>query len=584
MSSSKRLWSGLALVAWLVSGAADAAVRARVNNTNVAPDGTILLTLEHDGSTNEEPDLAPLKPDFDVLSSSSSSNMQIINGSVSSHASRLLSLAPKHSGELRIPPISWGGEQSAPLTVHVGTAPSNAQTPTSRTVFVETSAEAEHPYVQAQVTVTVRIYSQVPLYHASLELPSSNDILVQQIGADRNDVVVKDGARYQVVERRYAVFPQRSGSLTVPGPVLTAQIPVRDRSPLGDQFDDAFGNLRSLNNMFTSLRPIKEHGEDLSLNVLPRPSGALGDYWLPARDVKLGAEWHPDAAQVNAGDPVTLHLHLQAQGLTAAQLPDLSSLLQLPPGVHAYPDQAKLANDAHEDALLGERDQNIALIADRPGQFKVPALTIHWWDVQGNQPRETTLPERVLSVLPSAAAPAAEQGRVANAPVAQAPAAAGSVPAGGEGIGAGGVLWRSISVVLGTLWVLTLVAWYLTRRRKAARPTEPSPLASEEQRVSISQARRDFHDACRRNDARSARAALVRWIARSQPDRGSVGLRAFAKQTQDTELSELLADLDRACYANGSWSGGRLLAALQDLPLRFSQEHKTSESLAPLYR
>jgi hypothetical protein len=582
MSLPKRMWSGLALIALLTSGAADAAVRAWVDNTNVAPDGTIQLILEHDGSTNDEPDLAPLKQDFDVLTSSSTSSMQIINGSVSSHVRRSLSLAPKHSGELRIPPISWGGEQSDPLTVHVGAATSTGQNSAGRTVFVETTAEAGRLYVQAQVNVTVRIYSQVPLYHASLELPSSNDVLVQQIGADRNEMVVKDGARYQVVERRYALFPQRSGSLTVPGPVLNAQIPVRDRNPLADQFDDLFGNMRSLNNMFTSLKPIKERGEDLSLNVLPRPNGALGDYWLPARDVKLEAEWRPDAAQANAGDPVTLHLRLKAQGLTAAQLPDLSTILQLPPGVHAYPDQAKLSNESREDVLLGERDQNIALIADQPGQFKVPSLTIHWWDVQNNQPRETTLPERILTILPVAAAPPTERARVTSAPAAQAPAATTSTPALGSA--SGGALWRWVSIALGSLWILTLIVWYLARRRADPNQAQPPPLAAEEHRASISEARRDFHDACRRNDARAARAALIRWIARARPDRSPVGLRAFAKQTKDAELSSLLADLDRACYANGSWSGAQLLAALQDLPLRFPQEHTTSESLAPLYR
>lgn len=585
MRSAKRVWSRLALAALLTSGAAHAAVRAWIDNTNAAADSTIQLTLEHDGSTNEEPDLAPLKQDFDVLSRSSSSSMQIINGSVSSHVRQSLSLAPKHSGDLRIPPIRWGGEQSEALTVHVGGAPSNAQAPTSRTVFVETSvAAAGHLYVQAQVDVTVRIYSQVPLYHASLELPSSNDVLVQQIGADRNEVLVKDGVRYQVVERHYALFPQRSGGLTVPGAVLDAQIAVRNRNSLGAQFDDLFGNMQSLNNMFTSLKPIKEHGEDLSLNVLPRPSGAQGDYWLPARDVKLGAEWRPDSAQANAGDPVTLHLRLQAQGLTAAQLPDLSSLLQLPAGVRAYPDQAKLGNDTHGDVLVGERDQDVALIADQPGQFKVPSLTIHWWDVQSNQPRETTLPERTLTVLPVAAAPATENARAASAPATQAALAPSGATTRGRAITAGADLWRWVSLALGILWLITLIAWYLTRRRGDSPAAKPFRMAADERRVSIAGARREFHNACRRNDARAARAALLRWIAAARPERRPVSLRAFSKETQDAQLSSLLADLDRAVYANGSWSGGPLLAALHDLPLRFPDDQAPSEALAPLYR
>jgi len=583
MRSPNRVWAGLALVALLASGAAHAAVHASVENTNVAADGTIELALVHDGSTNDEPDLAPLKQDFDVLSRSSSSSMQIINGNVSSHVRLSLSLAPKHSGDLRIPPIIWGGEQSEPLTVHVGGASSNAQGSASRTVFVETSAEPRRPYVQAQVDVTVRIYSQVPLYHASLELASSNDVLVQQIGADRSETLVKDGARFQVVERHYALFPQRSGALTVPGPVLDAQIAVRDRNPLGDRFGGLFGNMKPLNDMFTTLRPIKEHGEDLSLDVLPRPDGALGDYWLPARDVKVEAEWRPDSARVNAGDPVTLHLRLQAEGLTAAQLPDLSTLLQLPPGVRAYPDQAKLGNDAPGDMLLGTRDQSIALIADQPGQFKVPPLTIHWWDVQRNQPRETTLPERILTVLPVAAPRAAEDALATSAPAARAAPATTNANARGGAMTAGEDLWRWVSVGLGSLWILTLIAWYLTRRREESLRVKPPRLAAAERRVSVSAARRDFHAACRRNDAGAARAALIRWIAAAQPDRNPIGLRAFAKETKDKQLSSLLADLDRACYADGSWSGAQLLAALQDLPLRFADGRASGETLAPLY-
>jgi hypothetical protein len=287
---------------------------------------------------------------------------------------------------------------------------------------------------------------------------------------------------------------------------------------------------------------------------------------------------------VNAGDPVTLHLHLQAEGLTAAQLPDLSALLQLPPGVRAYPDQAKLGNDTHGDTLLGTRDQSIALIADQPGQFKVPALTIRWWDVQSNQPRETSLPARVLTVLPVAAPGAAEAARATGAPTAQVAAAKTSSNVPGRAIGAGADLWRWVSVALASLWILTLIVWYLTRRRGEPREAKRPRLAAQEDHASISEARRNFHAACRANDARSARAALIRWIAAAQPERRSVGLRAFAKETKDAQLSSLMVELDRACYAGGSWSGGQLLAALQDLPLRFPDAQPSGEALAPLYR
>ena len=98
-----------------VAGSAQCAVRASVDNNSVGADAQIELMLEHDGQTSAEPDLSPLKQDFDVLSTSRSSNVQIINGSMTSSVRLVLSLSPKHGGRLEIPAITWGSEKSNPL-------------------------------------------------------------------------------------------------------------------------------------------------------------------------------------------------------------------------------------------------------------------------------------------------------------------------------------------------------------------------------------------------------------------------------------------------------------------------------------
>ena len=209
-------------------------------------------------------------------------------------------------------------------------------------------------------------------------------MLVQQVGADRNETVVENGERYQVVERRYDIFPQRSGPLKLSGPVLDAQIAVQNRmDPFGNSFKDFFGN-RPFGGAFTTAKPIRVRGDDIALEVLPRPAAAGNDYWLPARGVTLEGEWRPAQGPIKVGDPVTLDLHLSAQGLTAAQLPDLNSLLKLPPGIKAYPDQAKLTNDT-QNGIVGRRDQSIALIADRAGDFTLPAVSVHWWGHKGER-------------------------------------------------------------------------------------------------------------------------------------------------------------------------------------------------------
>jgi len=554
----------------LLAGSAQCAVRASVDTNSVGANSTIELLLEHDGQTSAEPDLSPLKADFDVLSSSRSSNVQIFNGSMTSSVRVALSLSPKHGGPLRIPAIAWGNEKSDPIAVNVNGAP---QTPNATSgsgkVYLRTSIEPQQSYVQAGVDLTVRLYSAVPLYHADLEIPANSDVLVQQVGADRNETVVENGERYQVVERHYQLFPQRSGSLTLSGPVLDAQVPVQNRM-------DPFGNL-PFGGAFTTAKPIRLHGDDIALNVLPRPAAAGNEYWLPAREVTLQGEWRPAQGQVKAGDPVTLDLHLKAQGLTAAQLPDLNSLLKLPQGVKAYPDQAKLSNDAQGGILVGQRDQSIALIADRAGEFMIPALSVHWWDTAANEVREATLPARTLAFAPGATssspipppATAPNATRAPSATTANQKSASGSSPR-----------WFWATVSLAILWMITLVAWYLSRRR----PTMQSASTLEKRDSSAADARRRFIDACRRNDARAARVSLLGWIGASTADKEPVSLRSFARQSGQPALTRLLQDLDRACYAGGDWQGAPLLEALNQLPAPRVDGRGPTEELQPLYK
>ena len=80
----------------------------------------------------------------------------------------------------------------------------------------------------------------------------------------------------------------------------------------------------------------------------PGRRAAGASYWLPARNVSLQATLESLSLEAHVGDPITVDLKLQADGLTAAQLPDLSALLKLPSGLKAYPDQPNLKDD-HRD-------------------------------------------------------------------------------------------------------------------------------------------------------------------------------------------------------------------------------------------
>lgn len=577
---------GIALAASLP---AHAALRATLDNRQVAQGDTVQLTLTHDGQTGSRPNLAPLKQDFDIVGTSSSSQVQIVNGKVSSTTALAVSLAPKHSGASTIPSLTWDTDTSQPLTLNVtgngstNNGDANATAPSK--VLVETDVDTKSPYVQAAVHVTVRVYAAVPLSHADLDFEDTNAALVRQVGTDAVSNADKNGLSYQVVTRQYLVFPQHSGQVSIPGPTLSGSIPDRGRAQgFADPFSGVFGN-SPFAGMMGTLKPIRVHGDPIVLNVQPRPASVSSSYWLPARNVSLQAHWNPTSLEAHVGDPITLDLKLQAEGLTAAQLPDLATLLKQPSSLKAYPDQASLKDTTQGAEVIGTRDQSIALIADQAGHFTVPELHVNWWDTRANQAREVTLPAQTLTVQPapgSAPLPAQTQqpaGNTATASNVQTPPA----PTQRPGVSTE-LPWKRISFGLGLLWLVTVGAWLIMRNRRPAAPAATAPDEQSASAKNASQARSAFLAACRANDASAARRNLLVWANAKWSGPRIQGLNALARLLGNPQTTRLLHDLDRACYAQDPWEGSALANALPDLQLPKRSAAVGSGELAPLYR
>jgi hypothetical protein len=590
------------LVGCGAAAAALASVSASLDAPRIAAGDTVRLTLEHDGRTSGQPDLSPLQQDFDILGTSSSTTVEILNFHASEKTEVVLTLAPKVTGHLTIPALSWDGEQSQPLSLDV-TGPGGGAGPSSAAkLFIETSESPDQPYVEAAVHLTVRLYTSETLYHADLELPESSDVVVRQVGSDENSDAERNGQNYQVVTRQYLLFPLHSGKLTLQGPQLDAEVAVTQSAPsANDPFGGFFGGLTS-GGFLRTVRPVHLQGNPILLSVRPRPPGAVGSYWLPAREVTLSAVWNPEKLAAQAGDPVTLDLDLQATGLTAAQLPDLSSLLSFPSGLKAYPDQPKLSDSSQDGKLVGSRDQTIALIADSPGHYAIPALTVTWWDTQANQPRIATLPARTLTILPapSGAAPGSATAASTPAPARRAvpPAAPGGRTSAGPSTRSGPAAapagentpvhapskWEWISIGLAAVWLATLGTWLWSRRsRAAARPSpRSSPTRPRQLPPDPARERAAFRAACEANDPHAARAHLLAWTA-ALWGTAPAGVNTVGARIGDPAVADLLRDLDRACYAGGEWQGSPLAAALTELPAPPGKGPRQRDGLAPLY-
>lgn len=452
---------------------------------------------------------------------------------------------------------------------------------TTGDTFLTLTIDPQPPYVQSTVNIKVQVYSDKKLLQARVELPGNADTLVQRIGKDESSQETRNGRSYQVITRHYGVIPLRSGEIHIGGPVLDAEV-ADGKGEVDPLISRLFSQLQITGGLGTT-RPLRRHGDPIRLLVRPRPANVSGSDWLPAQRVTLEDTGPPTDTVIAAGEPVARRLRLTAVGLSASQLPDLSALMPLPPGLKAYPDQATLVDEAQDGHIVGRRDQGIALIADHAGRYELPALRLTWWDAVDQQPREAVLPARTLVIAAGTTAAPTALAASAGAAVHSAPAslAFAEVPVDHRPAPTGTWAWAGLG--FGLLGMGTLGAWLGARRgRKRAGITRQPARRTEAPALSVAAARRRLQRACRDNDARAASAALLTWARASFPAEAPAGLNDIARRLDRAEITLLLRDLDRARLSGTPWQGEALCRAL---PTRIGHRRpkKMAWSLPGLY-
>lgn len=524
-------WAVVILAMMMAATAAAAEVTAQLDRRMVVEGETVTLVLQTDDPQQSlEIELDALEQAFHVIDQRSETQMSIVNGRQSAVVRRLVTLEPKRPGTLTIPPLAFpGGSRTEAMTLMVEPAPALAPGEMPP-VFIEVEVEPrEGPYyVHAQLSLKVRIFYQQNLTEAAINPPAPEQASVRLLDevpyqADRN------GERYRVLERRYAVFPERSGALVIPPLQLTGRLIERPADRLWQPS--------------VSGRRVRIESDPVPLEISPRPPEFSGDAWLPARRVEL-AQQITDGDTVTVGEPVTRTVMLDAVGLE-------EHMLEEPPwpelgDARIYPDQPQGISRDDGQWVLGHREYRYAVVPEKPGVLVLPEIRLAWWDTVNHRERIAVLPEHRVTVLPSAAAPPAPRTNgEAN----------DSLTGMGLASGADVRPWQWLSLALGVLWLGTLALWLRRPREASAAPAALVEAPDEKARL------RDLRRACEAGDPRAAHSALGRWLRHCGPASAGGSLMAFARQVDRDALAEEIRTLDSAAYGQAAgkpWDGESL--------------------------
>jgi hypothetical protein len=226
----------IAITAGSMNAVLASGLEATVNTTRLAFGDSFTLRLSNDKGDRSPPDLAPLQQDFNVLGSSQSSQTTIVNGARSDSFAWLITLSPRALGKASIPSLQAGQLSSDPLTIEV-LEPTAMPAGHSSDVglSIDVSLEPGSHYVHEEIPLTVTITQGAGARELQLSEPATGDFSLRQNGEDKVYRSDRNGEVIQVIERKYLLQPQKSGSLTVPPLTLLARVsaPAAQRSPFG---------------------------------------------------------------------------------------------------------------------------------------------------------------------------------------------------------------------------------------------------------------------------------------------------------------------------------------------------------------
>lgn len=372
---------------------------ATVNKThvNLNENFSLNLTLK-DTSPIDPPDVSDLNELFSIHSQQHMTSKTIVNGKVSSSITWKLSLTPKKEGIIEIPPITIetaeGLLSTHPFTIQVDTTSASPKPQEGLTLNAQVNNAS--PYKNEPIVFTAILTSKQPLYNIQAEKVQVEDAIVELLDEPKFEEKRVGGTLLHVVEYHYLITPLKAGSLNIPSITIQGLIPQR-RSHYNSLFDDDFDPFSAMQG-FASLKPFTLTTDKIQIDV-QNPVVDISP-WLPAKALSIEEVW-PNNQTLRVGEPFSRSFLIKAQGIKASQLPHLEGLQNQEELFKVYADKPEEQEQFLKEVLHSTRKEHYTLIPKQAGTITLPEITISWWDTTKKEKINTTVPPRILEILPA---------------------------------------------------------------------------------------------------------------------------------------------------------------------------------------
>jgi hypothetical protein len=563
------LWLLLAFLLGSQSALGD--VSALVDRNNLSIEETLTLKIRQSMDRNTQPpDLEDLRKNFEILRQAQGSQYRSFNGKVESWMEYTLTLAPKKEGTLLVPSFKVGSEFTDPIEITVTPAqPVDLTDGQPRDIFLETVVDSESVFVQQQLLLSIRLNTSLPVASIDRDELKLDNAKVELVAEDRFERTLA-GRRYDVVELVFAVYPQQSGELVIPSMTWAATIGSRSSSLF-----DLYAKQSSLRRLRTSEQVI---------TVQPKPVSYSGGTWLPAKNINLSESFSSGFPDYEQGEPIVRTITIQADSLTASQLPSL--MIDYPDTINHYPEAPKIEEIKSRDGIVTQVTLKQTLLATSPGTYTLPPVELPWWNTTQSDEDLASLPSRTLRVAAVAGAQPAdlvvpnpgESLKSASFDSQNSQASEEISNITNPGLGLPMLLVSN----LGTAALVALLCWIIFGR-KVKRPTETATSEHKPAARSHKQLLKLLDAAAKRQDYRKVHDLLFEWSKSTWPE-SATPLVTLKSECAGSPAQMVIAQIEARAFgrqANGTIDLQPLVQWLQ-APKKPRNTSPALNQLAPL--
>jgi len=519
----------------LAASPVQATITATVDRNQISEFDLLNLTIRSSDAQAGQPDFSALEKDFDIVSSQNlkNSSYSFINGQQTNRAyiDYILKLRPKRTGNLEIPGLTINNETTQPIPIRVIEQTHAMRQKMQEVLFFETELDSATTYVQAQIIYSVRLYYSESISGDFPAAPDLEDAVVEILEEEKRYETILNNRRFYVLEKRYAIFPQKSGPLLLP--------------------KESFIGTRGRGGLFSARQRVSAVSTGHTIQVKPVPPAFTGEHWLPGKNLIAQSTLNLPDAGIRVGEPLNQVISVSMEGVSGVLLPDIK--LEELAGAKIYVDQPVVEDTESSNGISALNRTTVGIVPTQAGALTLPEIRIPWWNIELDRQETAVISGQTIEVKPLDTPKPTPPTRPEEVVPPETSVA--------TDIETGPGTWKWLSVALLAAWLLTLLGWYLSRKNQGQTLSTPSDSNQAKQAKTDT---RLLFSACQTNDAELAHTLLLRWLRSEFPEHQSATTLAATQPA----FGAAFVPLEKAVYSGNtaSWQGQALMQAIKDLP------------------